>query len=152
MILRFMGAMDSSPAPTATIPRARRRILWPWLLLAAALALAVWYYPTLKAQAEAGSAYAARIGCSCRYVQGRDMDSCIRDFEPGMEIISVGDDVATKTVTSAAEADGMTSGSVPLMADYSPKPIGAVQIMAKSAAKPKEALCWKSPSLACVFV
>lgn len=108
--------MDSSPAPTPTIPPApRRRRLWPWLLLAAVLALAIWYYPTVKAQAEAGSAYAARIGCSCRYVQGRALDSCKRDFEPGMEIVSVGDDVATKTVT----------GSVPLLASRSARYAGA---------------------------
>ena len=109
--------MDSSPAPAPTIPpvATRRRRLWPWLLLAAMVALAIWYYPTMKAQADAGSAYAARIGCSCRYVQGREMDSCIRDFEPGMEIISVGDDVETKTVT----------GSVPLLASRSARFQGA---------------------------
>jgi hypothetical protein len=122
MILRFMGTMDSSPAapptiPAAppTIPAAPRRRLWPWLLLAAVLGVAVWYYPTLKAQAEVGSAYAARIGCSCRYVQGREMDSCTRDFEPGMEIISVADDPETKTVT----------GSVPMMASRSARYQGA---------------------------
>lgn len=113
--------MDSSAAPPPTIPGPtiprppRRRALWPWLLLAAVVALAIWYYPTLKAQAEAGSAYAARIGCSCRYVQGRDMESCTRDFEPGMEIISVGDDPETKTVT----------GSVPMMASRSARFEGA---------------------------
>lgn len=106
--------MDSSPAPPPTIPPARRR-LWPWLLLAAVAALAIWYYPTLKAQAEAGSAYAARIGCSCRYVQGRPLDSCTRDFELGMEIVSVADDPETKTVT----------GSVPLLASRSASHRGA---------------------------
>lgn len=115
--------MDSSPAAPPTIPgqtispvaAPRRRRLWPWLLLAAVLALGIWYYPTLKAQAEVGSAYAARIGCSCRYVQGREMDSCTRDFEPGMEIVSVGDDPSSKTVT----------GSVPLLASRSARFAGA---------------------------
>ncbi|NJS15028.1 MAG: hypothetical protein HC788_10955 [Sphingopyxis sp.] len=73
------------------------------------VALAIWYYPSLKAQAEIGSSYAARIGCSCRYVQGRDLESCKTDFEPGMEIISVSDDPETQTVT----------GSVPLLASRS---------------------------------
>ena len=63
----------------------------------------------MKAQAEVGASYAARIGCSCRYVQGRDLDSCKSDFEPGMEIVSVADDVETRTVT----------GSVPLLASRS---------------------------------
>ena len=63
----------------------------------------------MKAQAEVRASYAARIGCSCRYVQGRDLDSCKSDFEPGMEIVSVADDVETRTVT----------GSVPLLASRS---------------------------------
>lgn len=107
--------MDSSASPKQTIPPAPRRRLWPWVLLAAVAVLAIWYFPTLKAQAEAGSAYAARIGCSCRYVQGRPLDSCTRDFEPGMEMISVGDDPATKTVT----------GSAPLLASRSARYEGA---------------------------
>lgn len=94
------------PIATPPAPLRRPRRLWPWLLVLAALIAAVYFYPALKAQAEAGSAYAARIGCSCRYVQGRPLDSCVRDFEPGMEIVSVSDDAATRTVT----------GSVPLLA------------------------------------
>lgn len=114
--------MDSSASPDKTIPpaaapgKARARWRW-WLLLAMAIVLAggIYLYPGLKAQAEAGSAYAARIGCSCRYVQGRAMDSCVRDFEPGMEIVSVADDPATKTVT----------GAVPLLASRSASYRGA---------------------------
>lgn len=94
---------------------ARPRRVWAWLLLLALGAAGVYHYPSFKAQAEAGSAYAARIGCSCRYVQGRDLDSCKRDFEPGMEIVSVADDSATKTVT----------GSVPLLASRSARFEGA---------------------------
>lgn len=51
----------------------------------------LWYLPTLQAQAAAGSAYAARIGCSCRYVEGRPLASCKGDFEPGMGMISMVD-------------------------------------------------------------
>lgn len=69
----------------------------------------VWQFPSFKAQAELGSAYAARVGCSCRYVQGRSLDSCKSDFEPGMELVSLSEDPATKTVT----------GSVPLLASRS---------------------------------
>lgn len=89
----------------------------PWLigfgvLLAVFL---VWKFPSFKAQAELGSAYAARVGCSCRYVQGRDLNSCQNDFEPGMEMVSLTDDPATKTVT----------GSVPLLASRSARFAGA---------------------------
>ena len=72
-------------------------------------------YIAFKAQAELGSAYAARVGCSCRYVQGRSLESCQTDFEPGMEMVSLSDDPATKTVT----------GSVPLLASRSARFAGA---------------------------
>ncbi|MBN8842167.1 MAG: hypothetical protein J0H88_02875 [Sphingomonadales bacterium] len=75
----------------------------------------VWQFPSFKAQAELGSAYAARVGCSCRYVQGRSLESCQTDFEPGMELVSLSEDPATKTVT----------GSVPLLASRSARYAGA---------------------------
>ena len=75
----------------------------------------VWKFPSFQAQAELGSAYAARVGCSCRYVQGRSLESCQTDFEPGMEMVSLSDDPATKTVT----------GSVPLLASRSARYAGA---------------------------
>ena len=95
--------------------------LW-WLFAALALLFAVlaaifaiWKFPSFEAQAELGSAYAARVGCSCRYVQGRSLESCQSDFEPGMEMVSLSEDSATKTVT----------GSVPLLASRSARYAGA---------------------------
>lgn len=83
----------------------------PWTLAFAVLLaiFLIWKFPSFKAQAELGSAYAARVGCSCRYVEGRSLDSCQSDFEPGMEMVSLTDDPATKTIT----------GSVPLLASRS---------------------------------
>jgi hypothetical protein len=102
--------MDSSAPPSDTIPPGKSRWrLWLAIIAAVLVVVAIWQYPSLKAQAEVGASYAARIGCSCRYVQGRDMDSCKSDFEPGMEIVSVADDIETQTVT----------GSVPLLATRS---------------------------------
>jgi hypothetical protein len=102
--------------PASSAPTARRRWpIWLGLLVLPVLGFGIYSYPSLKAQAEAGSAYAARIGCSCRYVQGREMDSCVRDFEPGMEIVSVADDTESKTVT----------GAVPLLASRSASYRGA---------------------------
>lgn len=66
----------------------------------------VWSWPNLKAQAEAGAAYGARIGCSCRYVQGRSIESCEEDMEPGMEMVMLDDRPTDRSVT----------GTVPLMA------------------------------------
>jgi hypothetical protein len=100
------------------MPLAKPRRRWLRVLAVLALllvALGVWQYPSFKAKAEAGSAYAARIGCSCRYVQGRDLNSCTTDFEPGMEIVSVDDDPAAKAVT----------GSVPLLASRTARFKGA---------------------------
>ena len=75
----------------------------------------VWKFPAFRAQAELGSAYAARIGCSCRYVEGRSLASCQSDFEPGMEMVSLNEDPATRTIT----------GSVPLLASRSARYAGA---------------------------
>lgn len=108
--------------PAANPPTSRKKpSRWsgclPWALVAAALfaIFAIWKFPSFKAQAELGSAYAARVGCSCRYVQGRSLDSCQSDFEPGMEMVSLSEDPATKTVT----------GSVPLLASRSARYAGA---------------------------
>ncbi|KQZ61930.1 hypothetical protein ASD67_15020 [Sphingopyxis sp. Root1497] len=89
----------------------------PWVVILGVLAaiFLIWKFPSFKAQAELGSAYAARVGCSCRYVQGRSLESCQSDFEPGMELVSLAEDPATKTVT----------GSVPLLASRSARFAGA---------------------------
>lgn len=123
-----MGGMDSSPpdpnsiplaapAPDAAGPPPRRGRARRWLAGVAVLiaGVGIWQYPSIKGQAEAGSAYAARIGCSCRYVQGRSLNSCTTDFEPGMEMVSVDDDAEAKAVT----------GSVPLIASRTARFKGA---------------------------
>lgn len=70
------------------------------------LTFLVWSWPGMKARAEAGAAYGARIGCSCRYVQGRSIESCEEDMEPGMEMVMLDDQPNDRSVT----------GTVPLMA------------------------------------
>lgn len=75
-------------------------------LILTGIALITWNWPHLQARAEAGVGYGARIGCSCRYVQGRSLESCERDMEPGMETVWLDDDPAERRVTA----------SVPLMA------------------------------------
>jgi hypothetical protein len=68
--------------------------------------LVLWFLPPLIARAEAGTAYGARIGCSCRFVAGRLLSDCARDFEPGMAMVRLSEDPAAKSVTA----------SVPLLA------------------------------------
>lgn len=83
-------------------PEPRHRLKW-WSLAALILILAygVWQYPKWKAMAEAGTAYGARVGCSCRFVQDRDLKSCETDFEPGMSMISLSEDTTKKSVTAS---------------------------------------------------
>lgn len=91
-------------------PEPRHPLKW-WIagLLVLILAFGMWKYPEWKATAEAGTAYGARVGCSCRFVQGRDIKSCETDFEPGMSMVSLSEDAEAKRVTA----------SVPFMATRS---------------------------------
>lgn len=112
------------PAPPSEGPKILRNkpqpsrwggcLPWALILLALIAVFAIWKFPSFKAQAELGSAYAARVGCSCRYVQGRGLESCQSDFEPGMDMVSLAEDPATKTIT----------GSVPLLASRSARYAG----------------------------
>lgn len=75
------------------------------LLVTAGVAGAI-YANAMRPQLELGVAYAARVACACRHIGNRPLDSCYRDFEPGMEVISLSEDAAAKSVTA----------SVPLLA------------------------------------
>ena len=85
----------------------RKRRLWPRILLVAALVLvsvaAVGAFANREAidgYATTGAAYAARVGCSCRYIGGRDIGDCAKDKVAGMELVRLSDDPATKSVTA----------------------------------------------------
>ena len=73
------------------------------------LAGAILYALSLRPQLELGVGYGARVACGCRYIGNRSLESCRKDFEPGMEPIGLSEDAATKTVTA----------SVPLLASRS---------------------------------
>lgn len=77
------------------------------LLVAVALiAWIAWSWSDWRGKAQIGAGYGARMTCSCRYVQGRGIDSCSEDSEPGMEIV---------TITDVPEERAVRA-SVPLMA------------------------------------
>lgn len=61
------------------------------LLVLALLGALAWHWTALSARARLGAAYGARLGCSCRYVEGRAMGSCNADKEPGMGLVSLTD-------------------------------------------------------------
>jgi len=77
---------------------ARRRLIA--LAVLAALAALAWFWGPLTAQARAGAAYGARIGCSCRFVAGRPLDQCRDDFMPGMSMVMLSEDEEEKSVTA----------------------------------------------------
>lgn len=82
--------------------RARR---WPYLLIVAFVlaALAWWRWGAgLRDDATAGTAYMARVACSCRYVAGRSLEDCEKDRLAGMEIIRLSEDTQFRSVTASA--------------------------------------------------
>jgi hypothetical protein len=76
-------------------------------LLLAGLALvlaALWFSAPgtqLRGDAVAGVAYAARVACSCRYVAGRSLADCRKDKLAGMEMLTLSEDAATRSVTAS---------------------------------------------------
>ena len=79
------------------------------IVLIVLLVAAVVYAMRMKPTIELGVGYGAHVVCSCRYIGGRDMESCYNDYEPGMEMVSMQDDEAEKRITA----------SVPLLASRS---------------------------------
>ena len=70
------------------------------LLIVGIAAFAIFALPSYRAQARIGVGFAARVACSCRYVGGRTLSDCHKDFEPGMEPVTLTDDPAKKAVTA----------------------------------------------------
>ena len=80
-----------------------RRMVWPRALLALAVlagALAWAYRAPIGGYTTLGAAFGARTACSCRYVAGRTLDDCEKDFEPGMALVFLSDDPETRSVTA----------------------------------------------------
>jgi hypothetical protein len=70
------------------------------VILCVAVGGAYAYAQSQKPLLELGVGYGARVACGCRYIGNRPIGDCYKDFEPGMEIIQLSDDVKTKTVTA----------------------------------------------------
>ncbi|HMT40614.1 MAG TPA: hypothetical protein PKC48_02575 [Sphingorhabdus sp.] len=102
-----MATATSKPSAKAVWPLAKK-IKYGAAAIGALLVLwLVFNFADIKAQAKLGASYGAHIACSCRYIEGRPLASCEKDFEPGMELVSVSDDPDNKRVTA----------SVPLLAE-----------------------------------
>lgn len=104
---RGLGRLGRGPAGDRI--RAARILRWLAIVLAAltALYLAV-NWPRLQQGAQMATGFGARMACSCRYIQGRDLPSCQSDFRgmEGMGLVRLRDDSEAKVVRA----------SIPLMA------------------------------------
>ena len=77
--------------------------IWPRALVALAVLVAAvaWFYrEPIAGYTTTGTAFGARTACSCRYIAGRGLEDCEKDFEPGMEVVFLSDDPETKSVTA----------------------------------------------------
>ncbi|MEZ5681092.1 MAG: hypothetical protein R3E14_07305 [Erythrobacter sp.] len=84
--------------------RSGKTRLWLWLaLIAAALLGGAWivYGENFRRTAGAGTAYGARVACSCRFVAGRSLGDCSKDKLAGMELIRLSEDAGAKSVTAS---------------------------------------------------
>jgi hypothetical protein len=62
--------------------------------------LAVVFWRPIASYAVTGSAYGARVACSCRFVGGRSLADCEKDLESGMELVTLSEDAGAKSVTA----------------------------------------------------
>ncbi|MFC4294017.1 hypothetical protein ACFO0A_02965 [Novosphingobium tardum] len=100
-----MATANSRAATAGAQPPVRRRgrrIRWIVLtLVILVVTLFAAFRAPLAGYAGVGTAYAARVGCSCRFVGGRSLEDCAKDFEPGMEMVSLSEDGAARSVTAS---------------------------------------------------
>ena len=95
--------MEDSRLATAKARRGtskRGRLLWIAGILAVLAGLWAAFGGAAQGYAHAGTAYAARVSCSCRFVAGRSLGDCAKDKLKGMELVSLSDDVEAKSVTA----------------------------------------------------
>lgn len=83
-------------------PRSKLRLLAYIFLAVILLFIAFFIYnlSSIKGNAALGSSYASHVICSCRYIEGRSLEDCKKDFEDGMEIVSLSDDPDNKRMTA----------------------------------------------------
>lgn len=81
---------------------AAKAVLWITVVAVIAACLVVWSNrTTISGYASVGTSYAARVACSCRFVAGRSLEDCEKDKLGGMELVSLSDDEAAKSVTAS---------------------------------------------------
>ena len=91
---------SANPAGGSGQPRRSRRLRWGLLVLFLLAAVGAWVWPQVHGYAVTGASYGARVACSCRFVGGRPLGDCRKDFEPGMGLITLSEDTAARSVTA----------------------------------------------------
>lgn len=95
------GNNSSPTAPSLTIaPRRSRRLRWVLAGLGLIAVLFAVFLSPIRSHAMTGASYGARVACSCRFAGGRDLSDCSADFEPGMQLVSLSEDVKARSVTA----------------------------------------------------
>lgn len=69
-------------------------------VVVAAFLVSFFFGEAIAGFSDVGTSYAAKTSCSCRYVAGRDLDSCYADFAPGMGAIWLSEDADAQSVTA----------------------------------------------------
>lgn len=84
--------------------RSQPRRRWPGIVLVLAVLAGSLIFAKrgeIGGLAITGTAYGAHVGCSCRHIGGRSLADCKKDFEPGMELVSLSEDEEEKSVTAS---------------------------------------------------
>lgn len=69
--------------------------------LAGVVALGWLFWTPVLGRALTGASYGARVACSCRFEGGRPLGDCRKDFEDGMGLVTLSEDVDAKSVTAS---------------------------------------------------
>lgn len=95
------AARASAGAPSGKGARLRSAGIWALALTLAAVAAGLWAFRVpINGYAGISTAYSARVACSCRFVAGRSLADCAKDKLAGMELVTLVDDTAAKSVTA----------------------------------------------------
>ena len=80
------------------------------LVLVATIAVLAFFWDGLRQQARIATSYGAQVGCACRYVSQRPMESC----EGDIAVAALGRTAGLLSLSDDADSKSMTA-SVPLL-------------------------------------
>jgi hypothetical protein len=70
------------------------------LAVVAAAILLAWFWRPLNSYAVAGAAYGAKVTCACRFITGRNLQDCHKNFVSGMALIKLSEDPKARSITA----------------------------------------------------